>query len=704
MARSAAVRMLAGGMVIDATQLRHGRVRGRYFRENFAQAGIDLTQIVPELVTNADAAIAASGRERGRIQLRFGPPDPEFVRSWRAALRSLGVPALRSWQHELVCTDDGEGVDADTVDQRLGALGVVPEREGQRGLFGRGLRDVWLAQGGGRIQGVRAGRAVESWFLPGVGDEPYVYLHVLDLPAGPAVRRGLGIQHEGTRVTVPLAEGRPPPSARLRRLVSDLIQLRPVLEDERRELLLDLPGEPLQLVRFAAPELDPERPLLFEGELDLGRGVSAHVVVRRAAEPIPLTPSRASRRGGLIVRSGRAAHETTLAGLEGRPGARHLFGEVWCDAIEQLQRDALDSPRPQVVVRVDRSGLNDAHPLVRRLYTGLERILRPIVESEERRAGARTVRTGKEIAVRDEVGLRALNDALRSAFDAPGQAGFGRGSHASAKPPLEQAERPGGVPPLGHGVVAGSIDAPIRFKQTPVRLHPGEQRTVSLLFDPALVPAGTPIEIATDPGLSFSLARRAVPEPVAAGWSRVSGTLRALVSADPGSSLSVFAEAGDYDAELVVLVVRHRGSGWVREIARKEEDSHIEASFEPETGTVTVYEGRQEFKALERAARRAGLARTRVREYVPYRMLEVEVAANAVYWWAAERIIEGRLPGERPGAPAEYAAAVRLEAQELRHRAHERLMRAFLGPEVFEGTVVVERRPSGAAEQLRLSD
>jgi hypothetical protein len=77
-------------------------------------------------------------------------------------LRSLRLPALRTWRCELVCSDNGEGVDADVVDQRLGALGVLPEQKGQRGLFGRGLRDVWLAQGGGRIQGVRGERAVES--------------------------------------------------------------------------------------------------------------------------------------------------------------------------------------------------------------------------------------------------------------------------------------------------------------------------------------------------------------------------------------------------------------------------------------------------------------------------------------------------------------------------------------------------------------
>ena len=420
-------------------------------------------------------------------------------------------------------------------------------------------------------------------------------------------------------------------------------------------------------------------------------------------QPIPLNPARAARRGGLVVLSGRAAHETTLAGLEARPGARHLYGEVRCEAIERLQREALETPRPQVVVRVDRSGLNDAHPLVKRLYAALERIVRPIVEAEERRAGARLVRAGKEIAARDEVGLRALNDALRNAFDAPGRAGFARGGPATTRPPIEEPEREESLPPQLAPGAPPPIDAAMRFKRSPVRLHPGEERGVSLLFDPARVRPGTPIEVATDPGLSLRLWRQDVPAPVAGGWSRVSGKLRALVSAEPGSQLSVFAEAGGHDAELVVLVVRHHASGWVREIARKDEDSHVEAEFEPETGTVTVYEGRREFKALERAARQAGLTRPRVREYVPYRMLEVEVAANAVYWWAADRILERRLPGERPVDPAEYAAAVRLEAQTLRHRFHDKLMKAFLGPEVFEGTVAVARRHTPTSEQLRLA-
>ena len=118
---------------------------------------------------------------------------------------------------------------------------------------------------------------------------------------------------------------------------------------------------------------------------------------------------------------------------------------------------------------------------------------------------------------------------------------------------------------------------------------------------------------------------------------------------------------------------------------------------------VTVYEGRREFRELERAARRAGYTKKRAPEYVPYRMLEVEVAANAVYAWAAGQILARRFPEERPSDPAEYAAAVHQEQQALRHRAHHKLMQAFLEPEIFEGAVTLARPPANPGNrQLRL--
>lgn len=98
--------------------------------------------------------------------------------------------------------------------------------------------------------------------------------------------------------------------------------------------------------------------------------------------------------------------------------------------------------------------------------------------------------------------------------------------------------------------------------------------------------------------------------------------MRAKVSVDPDSHLFVLAEALGETAELEVLVVRHRASGWVREIARKDIDSQVEAEFDHERGVVTVYEKRREFRALERAARKAGLGKSRVRDYLPYRRRE----------------------------------------------------------------------------------
>jgi hypothetical protein len=701
--------MMGSVAAADLSQVRLGRARGRYFRENFAQGGVDLVQIIPELVTNADAAIAASGRASGRIVLSLAEPDPEFLSAWRARMRSLRSPALLSWRHELRCTDDGEGVDVALIDGRLGALGVEPPRAGQRGLFGRGLRDVWLAQGAGRIEGVRDGRLVESWFFPAPGDEPYAFVHVREQPAGAGELRALGVAISGTRVTVPLASARLPAPGRLRALMAQLVQLRPILEDDSRAVLLEQPGHTPQLITYPAPEPDPERPVLFDDEVDVSDGVRARIVVRRALEPLSQGFSRATRRGGLVVRSGRAAHETTLASFEGRPGGRHLYGEVHCDLIELLQREALDKPRPELVVKVDRSGLNEHHPVVARLYQTIDRVLKPIVAAEERRAGSHLLGAPRAVTARDQVGLRALNDALKAAFDQPGNTAAQPGTNPTDKPPArDEGDHDTAERKPGAEQTTTALAVPTRalsFKQSPVRLHPGEKRTVTLLADPDQVAPGSPIEVEADPGLTVGLHKDAIPQPGARGLSTVYINVRARVTAEPGSKLTVLAAADEHTAELEIVIVRHRASGWVREIARKNQDQVIEAEFDPETGVVTVYEGRREFRELERAARRAGYTKKRVPEYVPYRMLEVEAAANAVYAWAADQILHRRLPEERPSDPAEYAAAVRHEAQALRHRTHHKLMQAFLEPEIFDGAVTMHRptAPRGG-RQLRLVD
>ncbi len=364
---------------------------------------------------------------------------------------------------------------------------------------------------------------------------------------------------------------------------------------------------------------------------------------------------------------------------------------------------------------MDRSGLNEHHPLVKAIYQALDRVLRPIVQAEERRSGAHLIGAPKAVSARDQVGLKALNDLLRSAFDQPGIAGAEPGEQPADKPAealVEDDQEQPEQEPIGPEQTEAEAEAlpaspaqALWFKQSPVRLHPGERRTVTLLADTAQVTPGTPIEADADPGLHVTLRSGQVPEFGARGHSTMPVVVRARVTAEPGSRLSVLAAAGEHTAELEVIIVRHRASGWVREIARKDQDQLIEAEFDPETGVVTVYEGRREFRALERAARRAGYTKKRAPEYVPFRVLEVEVASNAVYGWAAEQILARRLSEERPTSPADYAAAVRAEYHQLRHSAHHKLMRAFLEEEIFDGQVTIQKPArQSRGRQLQLVD
>jgi hypothetical protein len=55
--------------------------------------------------------------------------------------------------------------------------------------------------------------------------------------------------------------------------------------------------------------------------------------------------------------------------------------------------------------------------------------------------------------------------------------------------------------------------------------------------------------------------------------------------------------------------------------------------------------------------------------------------------------------------PIAYAAAVRREAQALRYRAHDKIMRAFLEDEIYEGRLRVEAGGrTNRAQQMLLAE
>lgn len=673
---------------LDPNQFRLGSVSPRYFRENSAQAGLDLVQILPELITNADAAIGAAGRSLGQIRVVFGDADESFAKAWKREIRRLNLPARNAWTHELRCIDNGVGVTPQIVDERLSQLGATPDSRGQRGLFGRGLREVWLAQGGGRIVGVRGSRVLESWFFP-AENGPFAFQTVRDCAIDDEEREELGIPGDGTCVFVPLSD-RPPSPGRLRRMLADHVQLRPILEDPARDLWLSV-EDSRERVLYEPPEPDPDRPILLDTEVDLGHGVGARVVVRRARTPFAPNVARALRRGGLLVRSGRAAHEATLTRFENRPGAQFLYGEVRCDAIEDVQRRALVAVQPQVVVRPDRGGLSEHHPLVRRLHAKLGELLEPIVADEERRAGVARIDVAQATRNRDQEGLRTINRVLKQLFREDGAASALPGDQSADDPPavgdeltlLDEPAREDQPPPSKDQ--PSVLDRPIMyFKRSPVRLHPSETRDVTLIVDAGSIPPSTEIELDTDGAIGARIIRSRKAQRIRGGRWTVPVRVRARANSRPGTRPLVTARVGDITALLDVVIVSHHASGWVTEIVREDKTAAIEAGFDPETGIVTVYEGRPEFRKLESAARAHGHRKGRFSEYVPFRMLEVEAAANAVYYWASTELVRRRVSEERPLDGPEYAAAVRQQAQELRRQTHAQLMQAFLPADVFE--------------------
>ena len=299
-----------------------------------------------------------------------------------------------------------------------------------------------------------------------------------------------------------------------------------------------------------------------------GRARARHRPAQRAAASPGM--SRATRVGGLVVRSGRAAHESTFASLEGAPGTRPLR-RGRCDALEDLQRDALERPRPQVVVKVDRSGLNENHPVVRALYAALDGVLRPIVAAEERRArraprarrAARCARATRSACGRSTTRSRA--HSTRRARPASRPAARRRPGRRSSRraPTARRRSAPGAA-----GEPAAATAAPLRFRQSLLRLHPGERRASRC----SSTRSGSRRERRS---MSWSTRRSGSPlgrhraRARAAAAGRASRRTALPCSADPGSRLSVLAEAGGHVAELVALVVRHRAAaGCARSRAR----------------------------------------------------------------------------------------------------------------------------------------
>jgi hypothetical protein len=662
-----------------------GVVDAHYVLMGALQGGATFEQVVSEMVLNGHPAVRRAGVENGEIRLEVRA-ESAFAKTAAAASENGGLSVSR-WTEELSCVDNGTGISVQAVRERLGVLGSPTSDSSQRSFFGRGIRDAWLAAGAGHLFTICEGVATEAVFYRTPTD-PFAYSIIRSAAASEADRKALGFP-SGTRVVVPIRE---PLRHNLRYVLSNLVQLRPVFEDASCRVALKVPGKNWQRLRFELPEIDPERTILADEEVQLDATRSAHIIVKRSLDPVGRITSQYGK-GGLVVRSRWAAHELTLGSFGHSEGAKHLFGEVWCDALDELQYEARNEGRPELVVRVDRKGLNRDHRLVARLFEAIDAVLEDIVALEEARAKRRVQAVGDDTEKLDRAGLAHLNEAVSKVF----QVGRGGGARPGVKAQAPQPAVPD-AEDLASDLDAGDEpllplptptrpsrppDTPLYFSKRYVRMPPATRREVQLHSAPDIILPGTDVTLEVV-GSAKSTIRAIVKagdpiikEPGKSGVSSTGIRIQVYANARPGTDARLTARAGTHEATLQIGVAGAGGEGYFSKLVRVDEDNaERRATVEEATGEILVYVGRSEFKDLERLALQLGHTKKTLPMYLPYRFAEVEAALDACWWWAADKLLE-------PDDDSADESAIRDEANRIRSRAHHAALQAFLGPDVM---------------------
>ena len=337
----------------------------------------DIFDAIVELVTNAD--------DRYQVLKIPGKIEVELVRR-----RTEGDSTT------LRVRDFADGMTSDVMDQRLGRTGgrVSGLEQGLsvRGTNSRGAKDI-AALGTVTFESIASDGRLHTCRI-----SPYFDFTLFEsVEIASKDRKRLGINEgTGTLVTLELNRSKRIPKAdNLRKKFGQLVALRDILNDSRRQVTLKEGGK--APVRIEAPVLGGKDRLKESFEVPRYPGARAKLTIRRTSEVLEREQDR-FRRGGILIKSRHAIHEATLfdKDLETDSHALKFFGRLVCDYIDDLWNDfdqriqerAGDDPRnPMPVLDPSRrSGLTRGHPFVKALFAEALKRLRPLVEEERKRA------------------------------------------------------------------------------------------------------------------------------------------------------------------------------------------------------------------------------------------------------------------------------------------------------------------------------
>jgi hypothetical protein len=598
----------------------------RYYTESAKSAIESAIQVIEEAISNEDEAI----RERAE---REGVPNTGRI-----------VVSYSPDEMILTVAGDGTGMTCARMRTRLKKVGDTPEAGSKRSYFNRGIRDVFLAMGGGEVTSIGItddGREVLSKAVFLFDDASLkMRMEIEDEEASDRQRAELGLTGTGTVVAIPvrrLAKRKPKQFlfGPLSQQIRDCVGLRPVLADPDREVVIEYGTTPPQQLAFAYPDAED---LIAEREVEVA-GLKGTFWAKLTDKPVKQPRSRRAWIAGILIRGERAAYEVSSGNsLSAYPAMSRVVGELRLDGIEDLQRGATDDSL--LVYKTDRSGLNSEHPVVEAAHELIDESLRPLIADLD--ANRERAKTNSDVR-RD---LQKLARAINEVIDGTAPDGPENSEGEVAENPETSHDDP--EPPSADQPEDRELDAAIEFPVDRAFAYAGESKAIGVWFDATAIAPGSAVEVAspTDEFITrATLSADSVPAPAADGVAELSVVLQAGNS-EGRHELTV--RSGEHLATLPVHVRFRRSSGFITNIIPEDEDWETgSAIWDPSSGVVKVKVGRPEFKDAAAQARRNG--HEDPWKDPSYRQLVVESVREAALWEAAKRAAEeewDELPAE----------------------------------------------------------
>jgi hypothetical protein len=629
----------------------------RYYIQSAKSSVSSVGHIIAEAFSNSDEAISRRAArdgagDAGTIRVTYDP-DAMLMR----------------------ITDDGAGMSADEMKDRLKKVGAAALEGAKRGFFHRGIRDVFIAMGTSTVEsiGLLAGTFVYSCtsFEPRLG----MAFIERDAPVTDETRASLRLARTGTVLTIPmkrLAAQKPKlfEFATLKSQIENCVQVRPVVADDDREILFEYGDSPAKRLHFAYPkgdELVPATNITVAGHSG---------TFWAAATDTPITgafgTSKLTRRYGILIRGERAAYEvSTGEKLRTNPVMQRVYGELRLDDIEALQREAdrEANDEAQLIYTADRSGLNPDHELVDAIYSFIDSTLAPLVAELEAKAEK------KEITPDMRRQLNKLAQIINKAVE---NAPFEGLADPGGKTTPEPGDGPDVTPPPPPPPQPREVED-MEFAYEKIFLRAGQSRTVKLYVNTEKIPVGTLIELVSHSDEIVREVKLAseVPNP---NEHRVASVDVTIVAHNAEGRHEVEVRAGGYVATLPVHVRYPRASGFISQIVFDERDwPSGSALYDPATGRVTVFIGRPEFRSAALRAKRDGDKDPM--KHPLYRELVVESIREAALRPAAQRKAEVEwddLPYEERQERDAFLNLVLTEYYALDYLLRAALLDAFL--------------------------